>query len=220
MYKYFTTRFGVNAIEKIKELRKEFPGCSYAAGVSKDKKGIFAFASTDIKDYGDKWELENGDTFWAPTAPRIEEVRNNLGKYLSDWQDRIPIKLMCGKELSIFPASAIPKKIIFTRRKAPVSDTPFDQTIPYGSLAYQMYDRSQKNESIKLDDPLMMELISMALSYSYTLPAPMWDALDMVSYSDIDKLFAAALGMDWEFLQTELKKSSVASPQATGTSAT
>jgi hypothetical protein len=220
MYKYFTTRFGVNAIEKIKELRNEFPGCSYAAGICKDKKGIYAFASNEIKDYGEKWELETGDIFWAPTAPRIEEIRNNLAKYITDWIDRIPVKLTCGKELTIFPASALPRKVLFSRKRIVKDDTPFDQSLPYGKLAYQMYDRSQNNETIKLDDPQMMELISMALKLSYTLPMPIWDVLDLVNQSDIDKLFAAALGMDWEFLQTELKKSQVASPQATGTSAT
>ena len=218
MFKYHTTRFGTDAVSKIEQLRKEYPGCHFAAGVYKDKKGIFAFASPDIKDYGEKWELENGDTFFAPTDSRIQEIKNNISNYPTEWIDRIKIKLINGKDLEIFPASALPKKVYFTK-KTIKQDTPYDQTLLYGKLAYDLFDRTQKDDKILLDDPQMVEFVKMALKYSYTLPEPLWDALQLVSFGDFDKIFAAAMGMNWEYLQEEIKKSSAASPQMTGVSA-
>jgi hypothetical protein len=219
MYKTFTTRFGTDAISKIKELRSNFPGCSFAVGMWKGSKGIFCFSS-DTREYGEHWTLGNTDEFWSPNKDNIEFIRKNLSNYHTEWQDRITIKLTCGKELQIFPASALPKKVMFTRKQPQATDVPFDQTIDYGRLAYKMYDRSQSNEQIKLDDPMMLELVSMALHYSYTFPEALWDALDLISFNDIDKIFAAAMGMDWEFLQNEVKKSTVASQQMTGATAT
>jgi hypothetical protein len=218
MYKTFTTRFGTDAPAKILELRKEFPHCSFAAGVRKDKRGIFAFASNDIKEYGESWELANGDTFFAPTEIRLEEMRNDISKYQTEYPDRIKVDLMNGKKLMIYPASALPRKVYFTRtNKTP--DTPYDVTIPYGKLAYHLYDRTQKEEKIMLDDSQMVEFVKVALKHSYALPEALWDALQLVSYGDFDKIFAAGMGMDWDYLQEEVKKSNAASPQMTGTTA-
>jgi len=219
MYKYHTTRFGTDAVSKIKELRKEFPGCSFASGVRKDKKGIFAFASNDIKEYGDSWELANGDTFFAPTEARITEIRDNIGNYKSEWQDRIKVSLINGKEIEIYPASALPRKVYFTK-KTVKNDTPFVTDVEYGKVAYELYNRTQKDDKIMLDDPDMVKFVMIALTQSYKLPEPLWDALELVSYGDFDKIFAAGMGMDWEYLQEEVKKSNVASPQVTGASAT
>lgn len=216
MYKYHTTRFGTDAVSKIEELRKEFPGCHFARGIYKDKQGIFAFKSQDIKDYGEKWELDNGDVFFAPTAERLVSLKANLSQYKSEWVDRLPVQLINGITLEIFPASAIPKKVYFTK-KVKSSNSPYPVDVPYGKIAYDMYDLSQQENQMMLDDPRMVNFIKVALQQSYILPEPLWDALDIVSIGDFDKIFAAAMGMDWGLLQEEIKKSNVPSPQEIGT---
>lgn len=219
MYKHFTTRYGTDAVDKIVELRKAFPGCKFAAGMNKGKKGIFAFSS-DTKEYGEHWTLDDGDEFWGPTEANVAKLISGLPAYKSDWQDRIQVKLLNGVFLEIFPASAMPRKIYLTRKVAQKSDVPFDNSTAYGALAYKMFDRTQNSkEEVKLDDPQMMELIKMALTESYKLPAPLWDCLNLLNMSDIDKLFAASMGMSWESLLEEVKKSSAASEQVTGPSA-
>lgn len=220
MYKTFTTRYGTDTVEKIVELRNAFPGCKFAAGMYKGKKGIFAFSS-DTKEYGEHWTLDNGDEFFGPTEANIQKLISDLPAYKSDWTDhRIAVKLLCGVQLEIFPASAMPRKIYLTRKVVQKSDVPFDNSTAYGALAYKMFDRTQNSkEEVKLDDPQMMELIKMALVESYKLPAHVWDCLNLLSMSDIDKIFAASMGMSWESLLEESKKLNAASVQTTGPSA-
>jgi hypothetical protein len=218
MYKYFTTRFGNNAVEQVVALRKAFPHCQFAAGVRKDKKGIYAFRSNSIKEYGESWELENGDIFWAPTAANLDDIKKNISKYKTDWLDRISVQLINGMRLEIFPASAIPKKVYFTRKLKTV-DSPYPQDVPYGKLAYDLFDRSQKEEKILLDDPQMVAFVMRALCESYSLPEPLWDALQIISYGDFDKIFAAGMGMSWDFLQEELGKSNAQPQPMTGATA-
>lgn len=215
MFKYHTTRFGTDAVAAIDKLRLAFPRCHFAAGICKDVRGIYAFADREVREYGEKWELPNGDLFWAASAATLTSIRANLPKYQSAHADRIAVKLVCGETLQIFPASAIPKKVLFTR-KAEENPAPFNVTVPYGRLAYALFDRTQKDDKIMLDDKQMMQLVMCALSYSYDLPEPLWDALELVSYGDFDRIFAAAMGMDWEYLQEEVGKSNAASAQATG----
>jgi hypothetical protein len=220
MYKTFTIRYGTDTVEKIVELRKAFPDCQFARGIHKDKKGIFAFRSNDVKEYGERFELDNGDLFFSPTEANIKKLISDLPAYKSDWTDRIQVKLLNGVILEIFPASAMPRKIYLTRKVVQKSDVPFDNSTAYGALAYQMYDRTQNSkEEVKLDDPQMMDLIKMALTESYKLPMPLWDCLNLLNMSDIDKIFAASMGMSWESLLEEVKKSNAASEQTTGTSA-
>lgn len=218
MYKHFTTRFGNNAVDKLVELRKAFPQCSFAAGVRKDKKGIYAFRSNDIKDYGESWELDNGDVFWAPTAERLASLKANLSAYKTSWLDRIPVQLINGVTLEVYPASAIPKKVYFSK-KVQKEDTPYPTDVAYGKAAYELFDRTQKDDKIMLDDPQMLEFVKLVLAESYDFPEPLWDALQLVSYGDFDRIFAAGMGMDWNLLQDEIKKSNAASEPMTGPSA-
>lgn len=215
MYKYHTTRFGTDAVEKLEELRKEFPSCHFARGIYKGKQGIYAFKSQDIKEYGDKWELDNGDVFFAPSPEQLQLLKTNLSQYKTEWTERLKVILMNGLVLEIFPASAIPKKVYFTK-KVQSLDSPYQTDIPYGKLAYEMYDLSQQEKHMMLDDPRMVHFIKVALFNSYTLPEPLWDVLG-IGFGDFDKIFAAAMGMDWGLLQEEIKKSNVPSQQEIGT---
>lgn len=218
MIKYFTTRYGRDPVAKIDELRKEFPKCHFLGGVHKDSKGIFVIKDLECKQYGEKWQLDNGDFFFSASDAKLEEIRNDISKYKTEYQERIKVALICGKELEIYPASALPRKVYFSK-KIIKQDSPYDTTVDYGLAAYKLFDRTQKDDKLMLDDPQMIEFVKMALKYSYTIPEPLWDSLQLVSFGDFDKIFAAAMGMDWDYLQEELGKSNAQSAQMTGATA-
>lgn len=217
-HKYFTKRYGTDAVAKLVELRKDFPEHHFVAGIHKGERGIFCLGDRDNREYGEKVELDNGDFFFPPTDANLKLVRDNLNSYKTKWEERLKVTLLSGVDLFIFPASALPKKVYFTQKKKNNTST-YDDTTEYGKAAYLIYDRTQREESMKLDDPQIVEFIMMGLSYSYKLPKDYWDCLGIISLGDFDKLFAAMLGADWDMLQEEVKKSNAASQQTTGVNA-
>ena len=206
-YKFFTYRFGTDAIEAILDLRKEFPSCKYIRGIHKDKEGIWCIKDLDTKEYGEKEETEKGDIFVSPSESNLELIKSQLSTYESNWVDRIPVKLKTGITLNIFPASAIPKKVILGLKKKENSDEPYNTRTEYGKLAYKLFNRSQSEESLRFDDPDFIEIIKLSLLESYILPIELWDVLGVISTGDYDTIFAAALGFDYEHLLGEVKKS-------------
>lgn len=218
MIKYHTTRFGVDKEVVLDALRKEFPGYFFFNGVYKDSKGIFCCYSQVLKDYGEKFQLENGDWFFGPSAKNIESLK--FTDHETDPSERIDVKLVNGKTLRIYPATALPRQVLFgKRRKSDSTASPFNTDIAYGKAAYELYFRSSKNEQILLDDPQMIQFVEMALRESYKLPSEFWDSIRYITTTDIDKIFSAAMGMSWEYLQDEIKKSNGQLQQATGVTA-
>lgn len=218
-HKYFTKRYGSNAVEQLVALRREFPEHSFAAGNHKGERGIFCLSDIENREYGEKVELENGDLFFPPTEANLTLVRNTLSSYKTQWEERIKVTLLCGVDLYVFPASCLPKKVYFTQKKKSNVDSPYDDTTEYGRAAYKIHDRTQKEDGMKIDDPQILDFILLGLRYSYKLPKEYWDCLGMVTLGDFDKLFAAMLGADWDLLQEEVKKSNAASQQTTGVNA-
>ena len=78
-YKFFTTKYGTDVVSKIDELRVAFPKCLYASGIWKGTRGIFAFRSNDIKDYGKHWTQDDGNEFFEPTKERAMKQIKVLG---------------------------------------------------------------------------------------------------------------------------------------------
>lgn len=210
MYKYFVSRFGTNIESKIKELRKEFPGMKYTTGVRKDIKGIFVLNDLETREYGDSWETPEGDTFFAPNEANKKKLIETLSDYKSDFKERLKVKLSaCPITLEIFPASAIPQKVMFSRRmpKAENNDSPYNTTDEYGKLAYELYFASRSGEELKFDDERFQKFIKLVLTRSYKLPIEVWDSLEIISVGDFDPLFAAGAGIDYDALVKTLAES-------------
>jgi hypothetical protein len=207
-YKTFTTRFGTVAMEALEKLRIEFPGCKFAAGVHKDARGIYAFSS-DTKEYGEKIELESGDFFWNPTQANLDKIKATLSDYKTLQLDRIPVKLKCGVTIEVYPASAIPTKVMLSLRKKVPKDeenSPYNKSLLYGKMAYDLYFKSQKGEDIKFDDVYFQDFIRQALKESYTFPIEVWDALELICVGDFDPIFCAAMGYNYDMLLNEIPK--------------
>ena len=210
MWKYFSTRFGDNPESKIKELRKEFPNMIFKAGMHKDKRGIFILKDTEKREYAEMWETTRGDIFFSPNENDKKFILEHLKDFKSDYEDRIEVKLSTVKiSLEIFPASAIPSKVLFTRRmpKAENEDSPFNTTDEYGKMAYELYQASQKGEELRFDDEKFLKFIELILTRSYKLPMEMWDALGIVTFRDFDPIFASGCGISWEHLKKTLEES-------------
>lgn len=205
MYKFFTSRYGRSIEDNILKLRKDFPNMQFIPGINKDIKGIWCLKDTTTREYGEKVELENGDVLSLPTEENIQKIIDDLKKYESNQTIRIPIELVSGTTVSIFPASAIPKKAILSLRTKVVQEEelPYNTKHEYGKIAYKLYLRSQKNEDLKSSDPDLGLLIKLAFENSYNLPIEVIDSLGIVSIQDYDKLFAASMGYDWEALMAD-----------------
>lgn len=198
-WKYFITEFGNDPLNNIGQLRKKYPNHSYMRGIHKDVKGIYVIKDTKEKDYGEKYELDDGSFFWNPSAENTKKILDDLPSYKTEPEERIQVKLAIGgRILDIYPASVIPRVAIFSKRKASVSqsDDIYTRSDEYGAKAYELYDLAKKSESMRLDDPLFVSFVEMALKRSYTLPVEVWDALGVITYSDYDNIFSAAMGID------------------------
>lgn len=212
MFKYHTTRFGDNIESNIKALRKEFPGMSFCRGMRKDKKGIFCLYDLESREYGDTWVTPSGDDFFAPTDSNKKLIIDKLASFKTDYEDRIAVKLCAAKvTLDIFPASAIPQKVMFSKRMPKVEtneDNPYNTSDEYGKMAYELYFASRNGETLKFDDEKFQKFVMMTLTRSYKLPVEVWDALELISYGDFDPLFAAGCGINYELLKKTLAESS------------
>ena len=207
MFKLFTTEFGSNNIDRISDLRKAFPGMSFASGNHKGQKGIWCLKDTVNRLYGEKIELDSGDFFFLPTQEKLDEIKGTLSNYKSPWVDRIAVRLKCGMTIDIYPASAIPKRVMLSLRKKPTKqeeESPYNKSHRYGAMAFNFLGKSQREEDIRFDNPEFQDFIRMSLQESYTLPIEVWDALEIISIGDFDPLFAAAMGFDFDYLQKEL----------------
>ena len=207
MYKLFTTRFGNNNIDRISDLRKAFPGMSFAAGNHKGQKGIWCLKDTVNRLYGEKFEMENGDFFFQPTQEKLDEIKATFSNFKTPFVDRIKVKLKVGVTLEIYPASAIPKKVMLSLRKKQTKEedeSPYNKSHNYGRMAYDFFMKSQRDEEIRFDDSNFQDFIRMSLTESYNLPIEIFDALEVISIGDFDALFAAAMGYDFDHLQKEL----------------
>jgi hypothetical protein len=214
MFKYFTTRFGTSIETNIKKLRKEFPGMSFTTGMRKDVRGIFCLNDTESRDYGEHWETSNGDLFFPPNEENKKKILGDLATYKTTFAERIPVKLAAADiTLDIFPASAIPSKVMFSKRMPKVEneDSPYNTSDEYGKKAYELYFASRNGEELRFDDPRFKDFVMMVLNRSYKLPVEMWDALEIISLGDFDPIFAAGCGIDYASLVKTLGQSSLQS---------
>lgn len=200
-YKFHTSRFGSDPVDKILELRNEFPGCHFAKGMHKNSRGIFAFDDLVNKSYGESFTTPNGDTFWGPADSNaaIDELQN----YKTQYTERIPVKLSTGVTLEIFPASAIPKKVLFSKRSVEKEDedAPYNKKDKYGQMAYDLFFDARAGKELTYKDKRFTDFIGNILTRSYKLPIEIWDSLEIISEGDLDALFAAGLGYDFEHLK-------------------
>lgn len=214
MFKYFTTRFGTSIETNIKKLRKEFSNMSFTTGMRKDVRGIYCLNDLESRDYGEHWETPNGDLFFPPNEENKKKILGALATYKTDFAERIPVKLAAAPiTLDIFPASAIPQKVMFSKRmpKAENEDSPYNTSDEYGKKAYELYFASRNGEELRFDDPRFKDFVMMVLSRSYKLPVEMWDALEIISLGDFDPLFAAGCGINYELLKKTLEESNLQS---------
>jgi hypothetical protein len=207
MFKLFTTRFGTNNLNKIQELRKEFPGMSFASGNHKGTSGIWCLQDTVNRQYGEKFEMDNGDIFFLPTSEKLQEIKDNLSKFKTLMIDRIPVKLKCGVTIEIYPASAIPQKVMLSLRRKQTKveeESAYNKSVAYGRMAFDHYFKSQNNEEVRFDSEEFQNFMRQALIESYTLPIEIWDAMELICLGDFDPIFCAAMGYNYDMLLKEL----------------
>lgn len=206
MFKFHTTRFGYVEPETILDkLRAEFPNMRFCKGVYKDKRGIFALHDQDTRIYGEKEELDNGDVFFPPSPENCEKIKKELKSFENKFEDKIEVKLFNGQVLKIFPASCQPKKFLFNKKKR--EETPYNRDLDYGKVAYEAFNKLRDGK-IVIGDEMHDSLMKMALLNSYNLPLEIWDYINLISERDTDRIFVAALGMDYDYLMAiELPKS-------------
>jgi hypothetical protein len=206
-YKFHTPRFGSDPVDKILELRQEFPGCHFSKGMHKNARGIFCFNDLVNKVYGESFTTPNGDTFWGPAD--VDGAIAELENYKTDYIERIPVKLCTGITLEIFPASAIPKKVLFSKRVIEENDeAPYNKKDSYGQMAYDLFFDARAGKELSYKDKKFSDFISKILTRSYKLPIEIWDSLEIIGESDLDPLFAAGLGYDFEHLKKTCHNSS------------
>lgn len=195
VYKYFTTRY-TNILDDAQKtaLKKEFPGMHFTQGMHKDRRGVFVTSTKEKVEYGERFELPNGDVFFPPKS---FEGFNPL-EYETPLEDRIEVSLMNGEKLRIFPASAIPKRALFRKRMGQEGEL-YNRSNPYGCIAYDFYFMpDEKKKNLKLEDPEVVNFVEAALKASYTLPIEMWDAMGWLCEGDYDPIILAALGYKLE----------------------
>lgn len=205
MFKFFTTRFGGEPEQVLDKLRIAFPNMTFSRGMHKDKRGIFALNDQETRQYGEKEELENGDIFFPPNDENIIKIKQSLSKFENEFTDKIPVKLVSGFVLKIFPASCQPKKFLFNKKKK--EDTPYNKDLEYGKAAYEAFNKLRDGKII-IGDEIHDGIMRLALVNSYKLPIQIWDYLSMICEADTDRIFVSALGMDYDYLMAvELPKS-------------
>lgn len=204
MIKYFTTRFGTNPEinEQLLKLRQAFPGFYYSAGKRKDASGIYVIKDLKTKEYAEPITIEGGDLYWGPVAQPL-----TISKFKSNYQERINVTLSCGLEIEIFPASCEPKKVLLSQRKLQVTEEVYNKSSEYGMLAFKLFERAQVPDAkISLSDPEYLDFVAKSLEISYTLPSLFWD--DVITTSDLDSIFSAAMGIDPKEMKSEVQKKS------------
>lgn len=183
--------------------------------VSKHRPALKGHAFTRVSHKGAKkvvvlYDPDYKGEYSAPTpcaglkgaSIQVEKSLPELQRYLDaavpDKQDRIPVRTASTVVLQIQPATAEPTAILFSTGE-------FGKpTTPYGRRALEfaeMYDRfaAAGEGTYALAD--WLDLVCMALKRSYPgVAEPFWDAAQLVSTADLEKLILAAVGIDAGFL--------------------
>jgi hypothetical protein len=195
MYKIISKRFK-DSIMDLEALRKEFPGGTY----TNEPEGITIFFGGISKEYGKEITLDNGDIFYAPSEENKKILINSLEKYLIKKDYLIPVKLSTGITISIYPGVMEPKKIFFGNNDITVSEEPSTE---YGKATYRLFDAFQAGEIKTVMDKRSIDVLTMALKNTYSLPLVVWNSLEVFSHIDIDGITLAAVGINKD---EELKK--------------
>lgn len=207
MYRVFTPdiRDPVEAATKYKAL-----GLTWRKGVHKDAKGVYGIKDLEYKGgYGTATKPVDGLVYQA-TVER-EHLAETLEPYQTPSPLRIPVVIRAGVRLLISPATAEPQDFLFFGDDQGEPEM-FRRNTDYGRAAWALLERHNKEEGevVLQNDPLVVNLAKMALKHSYTLPLPVWDALQVLTLDDIDLISLAAMGASEDF--TEAVGSNSATP--------
>lgn len=206
MYRVFTSKITdpVTAALTFKPL-----GLTWRKGAHKDDKGVYGIYDMDYTGgYGPATKPVDGLIFQAT------QDRDLLPAILLTAQTnltlRIPVKLRCGIQLLIAPATAEPQDFLFFGDETNKPEL-FRRNTEYGRAAWALVERhNHDGETVLQDDPLVINLAKLALRASYNLPLPVWDAFRLLSLDDVDNIALVALGVSEDF--TEAAGSSSATP--------
>lgn len=205
IYKFFdpTIVGKIDDIVTVKALRKKYPNCYYKKGIYKNEKGFYALSTLDKVAFGDPVQLNDDGIVFFGALDKKHNIEK-LGEYETNKQPRIEVELVCGVKISIFPASAIPKKIYLRRQNVesyPENDmrSVYNVSDDYGFMAFNLFERSSTtDEVISATDPKIIELVDMALTQSYNLPIELFDDLEIFSEQDLVNVANAAMGISPE----------------------
>lgn len=201
MFRVFTTQVtdAVDAAQRFKHLK-----LSWRKGVHKDKKGVFGIHDVGYEGgYGPATGEIDGLIYQATRNPEIAKIY--LDHMRTPHPLRIPVKLRCGIILEIMPAQGEPQEFLFFKTETEQSADPISRITDYGKAAWALIDLQDRgneaSEPVYKNDPVIINLALKALSASYTLPAPVWDAMGFLTLDDIDDIATAALGVGQDFTE-------------------
>lgn len=205
MFRVFTTQVtdAVDAAQRFKHLK-----LSWRKGVHKDKKGVFGIHDVGYEGgYGPATGEIDGLIYQATRNPEI--AKTYLDHMRTPHPLRIAVKLRCGIIVEIMPAQGEPQDFLFFGGDQ--DPDPISRVTDYGKAAWALIERQdQRNENsepVYKNDPVVVALALRALSASYTLPAPVWDAMGLFTLDDIDDIATAALGVGQDFTEAAGKPS-------------
>jgi hypothetical protein len=181
----------LNDAETLIGLRAKYPNCYFKTGMLKDQATLFVLANLTCREYGPPKKLKDSSTFYPPLTDldiSEYEVSKDARKF------KIEVTLSNSKKLWVKPATLEPQVYSLFDDTEDVSN--YSQATEYGKLAYSIYDDIVKDKDIKLSDERVKKFIKLLIQASYAMPLVIFDALNIISVSDLMPLISAGLGID------------------------
>lgn len=192
----------------ILDLRKKFPGFHFKNGMHKGVAGAWCLSSLEKIDnaYGDPIpSKQHKDATYFPPKDIPQDIQKFLDSRKKKLTKPIKVDLVSGVSLMIHPATAEPRKVIFSLVDEIEEST--NNVSPYAKLAFELFDQLDKGE-LKNNDKRVMQLLWMAIDKSYDgLSIDLVNWLGIFTFEDIETVFYAAIGINPE----EIKKNEVTS---------
>lgn len=201
MYKYFIKN--KDNIADIGELRQKFPNCYFINGKFKGDSGVYAVNDMGHKnkEYGDHYPSADFEDveFWEPTEENKAKLK--IEDFFVQSENKFSVQFTSGQKVEIIPATAQPRKVLLGRslnysaKHEYVIQNFYNTTLEYGKLAFELVDSWNNDpDKLLLSDPKVVDLINMAMRYSFTCGIDVINCILEVSEDDLQFIFFAALG--------------------------
>lgn len=170
----------------IKEFARINPGKLWKSCASNQngRPGAVAFIGEQPSYNSPGW-TDCGDGMWylpgRPLPAQVDLVRERK-------VDGIEYVTSAGVTLTIPIASAAPRQILFSAKKAG------DHSGRFALNAFALFDKLQTGEIASVFDPAVIDVIMQALSEVYYLTPELLDELKWINSSDVDGILMCIMG--------------------------